>query len=99
MGATGFVVKCSQHSWTNKDKNADSYISVQENNKEQSKDYHVMANYCQIRGLERNVSSEEVKVTLDEGSRESVLFEVRLRTEVLALHHLINFSPWPSYLT
>lgn len=99
MGATGFAVKGSQHSWTNEDKNADSYISVQENNKEQSKDYHMMANYCQIRGLERNVSSEEAKLTLDEGSRKSVLFEVRLRTEVLALHHLINFSPWPSYLT
>lgn len=52
---TGFAVKGSQHYWENKEKNADSYISMQENNKEQSKYYHVIANYCQIRGLERNV--------------------------------------------
>lgn len=52
-----------------------------------------------MKGLERNVSSEEAKLTLNQGSRKSVLFEDRLRSEVLALHHLINFSPWPSYLT
>lgn len=42
MGATGFTVKGSQ---TNEDKNVDSYISMQENNKEQSKFSRVMANY------------------------------------------------------
>lgn len=62
---------------------------MQENRKEQSEDYHVMANCCQMRGLERNVSSEEAKLTLDQGSRKSVLCEVRLRYEVLVLHHLI----------